>query len=168
MTTHYIIGIDPGSRITGYGIITKNKSTLQWITHGTINCPNKPLSQRLRFIHEQLSLILQQYPVNSAAIEEVFTCINMQSALKLGQARGTALLTLAQQDVEIHQYSAKRVKKSVVGYGAAEKFQVQQMVRSLLRLTSTPPADAADALAIAICHAHHQGVTALLTQETLT
>lgn len=159
-----IIGIDPGSRITGYGIIRQQGSQLQLVTCGQIRNSSDDFSQRLYHIYQQLNQVLSEFQPKEAAIEEVFTCHNVQSALKLGQARGAAMVALAQHALSVHEYSARLVKKAVVGYGAAEKTQVQHMVRSLLRLTSTPPADAADALAIAICHANHRHLLRLLTQ----
>jgi len=167
-TSCKIIGIDPGSRITGYGIIEVVGSTHRLITQGHIRCQQLSFSQRLHHIHQQLSALLLEFNPEEAAIEEVFTCHNMQSALKLGQARGAALVALAHHTQIVHEYSAKLIKKSVVGYGSAEKVQVQHMVRSLLKLTSTPSPDAADALAIAICHANHRHLKRLLTEGSLT
>ncbi len=151
-----IIGIDPGSRCTGYGIIWTSGSQQGLITHGFIACKQKELNQRLYHIYQNLSQIIAQYQPDEAAIEQVFTCINHQSALKLGQARGAALTVTAKYALPTAEYSARQVKKSVVGYGAANKTQIQHMIRSLLKLTENPQADAADALAIALCHAYHR------------
>lgn len=154
-TKRIIMGIDPGSRCTGYGIIWTDKAQQGLVVHGFIRCEQEHLSERLYYIHEQLSDIIMQYQPHESAIEQVFTCKNPQSAIKLGQARGAALTALAKYGLPVSEYSARTIKKSTVGYGAAEKTQVQHMVRALLKLTTTPQADAADALAIAICHAYH-------------
>lgn len=150
-----IIGIDPGSIRTGYGIIKKDKNTLTHITHGTIIAKGDDIAARLHLIHEKLSDVIQQHQPQHMAIEEVFVKINVQSALKLGQARGVALMTAAKYGLSIAEYSARLIKKTATGFGAAEKDQVQFMVRAQLQLAATPQADAADALAIAICHAAH-------------
>jgi len=151
-----ILGIDPGSRCTGYGIIWVEGSRQGLVHHGFIRCQQKSLGQRLHRIYQHLTEVIQQYQPHEAAIEQVFTFLNPQAALKLGQARGAALTAVAQYALSTAEYSAREIKKSVVGYGAAQKTQVQHMVRSLLKLTETPQADAADALAIALCHANHR------------
>ena len=153
-----ILGIDPGSIRTGYGIIKKEKNTLSHISHGTIAATGNTIATRLHFIHEKLSEIIAEFQPNQAAIEEVFVQINVQSALKLGQARGVALIAAAKYAIPIAEYSARLIKKTAVGFGAASKSQVQFMIQAQLKLTSAPQADAADALAIAICHACHSGV----------
>ena len=153
-----ILGIDPGSIRTGYGIIKKEKSNLSHVTHGTIAAKGNTIATRLHFIHEKLSEIIAEFQPNEAAIEEVFVQINVQSALKLGQARGVALIAAAKYAIPIAEYSARLIKKTAVGFGAASKSQVQFMIQAQLKLTSAPQADAADALAIAICHACHSGV----------
>ncbi len=147
-----IIGIDPGSRITGYGIVSHVKNDVQHITHGQIKTRGDVLADKLHEIFTGLAKVISEYNPNEASIEQVFTFHNHQSALKLGQARGAALTALASAGLGVGEYSAKQVKKAVVGYGGANKAQVQHMIRALLKLQQTPPPDAADALAIAICH----------------
>jgi crossover junction endodeoxyribonuclease RuvC len=159
-----IIGIDPGSRCTGYGLIWMDKSQYGAIDYGFIRCQQATLGQRLYHIYQQLSEKISQHQPHEAAIEQVFTCINPQSALKLGQARGAALTAAACFALPVTEYSARQIKKAAVGYGAANKNQVQHMVRSLLKLTVTPQVDAADALAIAICHANHRQLQQVLTK----
>jgi crossover junction endodeoxyribonuclease RuvC len=149
-----ILGIDPGSRITGYGVIKVMSSQLLYIASGCVVTKSENLGLKLEQIYTGVSEVLELYQPQEAAIEQVFVNRNIASALKLGQARGAALVALAKQSLPIHEYSTRRVKQSVVGYGAAEKGQVQHMVQSLLRLSGKPSTDAADALAVAICHAH--------------
>ncbi len=151
-----IIGIDPGSCITGYGIICLEKKEPRHLAHGQIQTRSLELADKLYEIFEGIVQVIREYQPTQAAIEQVFTFYNHQSALKLGQARGAALTALASHGLTVGEYSAKQVKQSVVGYGAANKAQVQHMVRALLKLSHTPPPDAADALAIAICHSNHQ------------
>lgn len=154
-----ILGIDPGSIRTGYGIIKKEKNNLSHIAHGTIHAKGDDMPTRLHFIYEQLIDVISTHQPNEMAIEEVFMKVNVQSALKLGQARGIALLAGAKYAMPIAEYSARVIKKTATGFGAAEKSQVQFMMRVQLKLSSTPQADAADALAIAICHAAHSHLT---------
>ncbi len=163
-----ILGIDPGSRSTGYAVIATEKGQQNLITHGFIRCQQKALNQRLFHIYEQLTEVIEQYQPHEAAIEQIFTLINPQSALKLGQARGAALTATAKYALETAEYSARQVKQAVVGYGAASKTQVQTMVTSLLKLQAPPQADAADALAIAICHANQRRVQNILKQESIS
>lgn len=151
-----ILGIDPGSIRTGYGIIKSNKNNLSHIMHGTIIAKGKTMAERLHDIHQMLCNIISEYNPNEAAIEEVFVQANIQSALKLGQARGAALIALAQYALPITEYSPREIKKTASGYGAATKEQIQFMVKMQLSLPSHPQADAADALAIAICHSQHR------------
>ena len=147
-----IIGIDPGSRITGYGIIWSKGSQQGCITFGQIKTHADPLNFRLYQIEHELRNLILTYQPNEAAIEQVFTLHNHQSALKLGQARGAALVATAACALYVAEYSARQIKKAVVGYGAANKTQVQHMVYLLLQLEKIPSVDAADALAIALCH----------------
>jgi crossover junction endodeoxyribonuclease RuvC len=151
-----IIGIDPGSRFTGYGIICIEGQQQNAVAFGTIATPQTALNEKLYFIYQHLCELITLHKPDEAAIEQIFTCLNMQSALKLGQARGAALTATAALALPIVEYSARQIKKAVTGYGAADKMQIQHMVRALLRLTETPKEDAADALAIAICHANHR------------
>jgi crossover junction endodeoxyribonuclease RuvC len=161
-----ILGIDPGSRFTGYGIIRSEKSQLHYLDSGCIKLGNSPFAERLEKIFSGLQVLLNQYKPTEVAIEQVFFHINPNAALKLGQARGAAMVAAAVAKLSISEYSARQVKQSVVGYGAANKDQVQQMVRVLLNLSSTPQADAADALAVAVCHAQSKPLqTSLLAQK---
>lgn len=151
-----IIGIDPGSRITGYGLIRLEKKEPVHVAHGQIQTQSDNLPDKLHEIFCGISTVINRYAPTQAAIEQVFTFYNHQSALKLGQARGAALTALAHAGLAVGEYSAKQVKQSVVGYGGANKAQIQHMIRALLKLQQTPPPDAADALAIAICHCNSQ------------
>ncbi len=148
-----ILGIDPGSCVTGYGLIHIEGSQLKYLDSGCIKVVNTVFSERLEKIFTGLQNLVQRYTPNEVAIEQVFMHVNPNAALKLGQARGAALVAAALAKLTICEYSARQVKQSVVGYGAASKQQVQHMVRVLLNLNRTPQVDAADALAIAICHA---------------
>jgi crossover junction endodeoxyribonuclease RuvC len=151
-----ILGIDPGSGSTGYGLIQTDGSRHVPLLHGAIKTnPRQPFPQRLLQIYTDLDGILAREKADVVAIEEVFHATNVQSALRLGHARGIALLAAAQHGLAVHEYSPLEIKNAVVGYGRAEKAQVQIMVRFLLKLETIPaPDDAADALAVAICHAH--------------
>jgi crossover junction endodeoxyribonuclease RuvC len=146
-----IIGIDPGSRHTGYGVIRVDGNQSVHIASGCLHLGSTALTDRLQKIFAGLQIIIQQYQPQEAAIEQVFMHENPGSALKLGQARGAAIVALT---IPVAEYSARQVKQSVVGYGAAKKEQVQHMVGRLLNLTTPLQADEADALAIALCHAH--------------
>lgn len=150
-----ILGIDPGSRITGYGLIKELNRKIEYIDSGCIRTsPDGDLSQKLLQIYDGICHLMDQYSPEEVAIEQVFMHQNPNSALKLGQARGVAMVAAASHRVPVSEYSARQVKQTVVGYGAAEKDQVNHMVVSLLMLNSSPQNDAADALAIAICHSH--------------
>ncbi len=149
-----ILGIDPGSRITGYGLIKESKQQLHYIDSGCIRTSEGELSLRLLQIFNGVCQLMEQFSPDEVAIEQVFRHQNPNSALKLGHARGVAMVACASHRLHVSEYSAREVKQSVVGYGAALKSQVKQMVVNLLMLTSSPQSDAADALAIAICHSH--------------
>jgi crossover junction endodeoxyribonuclease RuvC len=151
-----ICGIDPGIETTGYGIIDSDGSFHAAVTFGAIRTPaRKPFPARLLKIYEELSRLLDCEHPEVVAIEEVFHAVNVQSALKLGHARGVALLSAACYGLPVFEYSPLEIKSGITGYGRAEKHQVQEMVRFMLKLPETPsPDDAADALAVAICHAH--------------
>ncbi len=153
-----IIGIDPGSRRTGYGIIRLEGNRHIHLASGFIDVAAYPVAERLRKIYLGLQEVIQSYCPLEAAIEQIFMHENPNSALKLGQARGAAIVAL---DMPVNEYSARQVKKSVVGHGAAKKEQVQFMVQRLLNLSGKLQADAADALAIALCHAHARGLRKL-------
>jgi crossover junction endodeoxyribonuclease RuvC len=150
-----ILGIDPGSRFTGFGVIESVDGKLAYIASGCIRIVEKDLSTRLKTIFEGILEIVDLHQPDCAAVEKVFVARNADSALKLGQARGAAITAVLQRDQPLSEYTALQIKQSVVGTGRASKDQVQHMVRVLLRLSGTPQADAADALACAICHAHH-------------
>lgn len=149
-----ILGIDPGSRVTGYGIIRENNRKLEYIDSGCIRTADGELSQRLLEIFNGICHLMETFTPNEVAIEEVFMHENPSSALKLGHARGVAMVACASHRVKVCEYSPREVKLSLVGYGAAQKEQVKHMVVNLLMLNSAPQSDAADALGIAICHSH--------------
>ena len=153
-----ILGIDPGSRAAGYGIVESCGQRVRVIDQGVIRVPaDVPLPRRLSLLHRELAAIVERHEPHEAAIEEIFIAHNVRSALVLGQARGVLMLAAADR-CEVFEYSARAVKKAVVGYGQADKAQVGQMIKMLLRLPKAPPQDAADALAIALCHANSRGV----------
>ncbi len=149
-----ILGIDPGSRITGYGLIARKHGKLCYVASGCIRVGTKELPERLNNIFIGVGDIIRQFKPQQFAIEQVFMAKNPDSALKLGQARGAAIVAAAQAELPVAEYSARQIKQAVVGKGGADKTQVQHMVRHLLQLPGTPQADAADALAVALCHAH--------------
>ncbi|MCB1669414.1 MAG: crossover junction endodeoxyribonuclease RuvC [Porticoccaceae bacterium] len=148
-----ILGIDPGSRKTGFGLIEAEGSQPRYITSGIIRLPNKALPERLHVIFESISQIIAEYCPDEMAIEDVFFARDPRAALKLGQARGAAIVAGVAAGLAVSEYAARAVKQSVVGSGAANKEQVQHMVKQLLKLPGTPAEDAADGLAIALCHA---------------
>ncbi|KAA0875110.1 crossover junction endodeoxyribonuclease RuvC [Nitrincola tapanii] len=149
-----VLGIDPGSRITGYGVIRSLAGRNEYVASGCIRIQGEDLAERLRQVYAGVSEIIETYRPEEFAIEQVFMARNADSALKLGQARGVAIVAAANQALPVFEYSARKVKQSVVGAGGADKVQVQHMVSHLLKLPGLPQADAADALAIALCHAH--------------
>lgn len=159
-----ILGIDPGLRITGFGIIRKSGSKLAYVTSGCIKAAEADLPGRLKTILEGLREVIQAHQPQQVAVEKVFVNVNPQSTLLLGQARGTAICAAVLERLPVAEYTALQVKQAVVGNGHAKKEQVQEMVRRLLGLAGNPGADAADALACAICHAHGgQGLGAIAT-----
>ncbi len=163
-----ILGIDPGSRITGYGIIKSEKQKISYIDSGCIRTSDGALSPRLLEIFDGICQLMDQYEPDEVAIEEVFMHQNAQAALKLGHARGVAMVAAASHRISVSEYSARAIKQSVVGYGAAEKIQVKHMVMQFLMLEHSPQNDAADALAIAICHSNmRQGFGLLQGQGKL-
>jgi len=150
-----ILGIDPGTKITGYGIIEKSNTTLSNITYGEIKIGRgDSLAACLKTIHDRLTAIIAEWKPDAVAIEDIFYGKNVQSLIKQGQARGVAILTAPQSNIPIYEYTPLEIKKAVVGYGRAEKSQVQFMVKAILKLPELPPADASDALAAAICHSN--------------
>jgi crossover junction endodeoxyribonuclease RuvC len=150
-----ILGIDPGLRITGFGIIDKTGNTLEYVTSGCIRTPSAgDLALRLKTILDGLGQVIGEARPGQVAIEKVFVNSNPQSTLLLGQARGTAICAAVLHQLPVAEYTALQIKQAVTGQGKAAKQQVQEMVKRLLRLAGEPGADAADALACAICHAH--------------
>ena len=158
-----ILGLDPGTATTGYGIIDVVDGEMTMVTYGAIITPPKvPMTDRLLQIHTELCALLVEYKPETAGIEELFFGRNTTTAITVGQARGVLLLSLAQAGLSIGEYSPPKIKNAVAGYGNANKAQVQLMVRHLLNLEETPrPDDAADGLAIAITHYHHHRFDAL-------
>ncbi len=157
-----VVGIDPGSRYTGYGIVEGNGSRLRHIAAGTIRLSAKAsFPERLRTIYQELTAVIDDHEPSCMAVEDVFFAKNVKSALRLGQARGAAILAGLNKGLPIHEYSALQVKQAVVGYGKAGKDQVTQMVRHLFGLRGVPDANAADALAVAVCHLNTQSVQTL-------
>lgn len=158
-----ILGIDPGLRITGFGIVDKNGQRLTYVTSGCVKTGEGiDLPLRLKTILDSLSRVIEDNLPQEVAVEKVFVNVNPQSTLLLGQARGAAITAAVLAGVTVHEYTALQVKQAVVGHGKAAKEQVQEMVKRLLKLDATPQADAADALATAITHAHsRQGLGAL-------
>jgi len=150
-----ILGIDPGSRITGFGIVDVNQGKYTYVTSGTVQSTEKDFCARLKTIFEGVRQIVQEQRPMELAIEQVFLHKNVDSALKLGQARGVALCAAFTEGMSVTEYMPSQIKQAVVGYGSATKEQVQHMVRVLLQLPTVPSQDAADALAVAICHCHH-------------
>ncbi|MCH8619656.1 crossover junction endodeoxyribonuclease RuvC [Undibacterium sp. TS12] len=157
-----ILGIDPGLRTTGFGVIHKQGSKLTYIASGTIKTVEGTLPERLKTILSGVSEIVCTYQPDCAAIEKVFVNVNPQSTLLLGQARGAAICALVAADLVVSEYTALQVKQGVVGHGRAKKEQVQDMVQRLLTLSGLPGTDAADALGVAICHAHSGDTLATL------
>lgn len=150
-----ILGIDPGTRITGYGVIDTEGNRLLHVECGIIRTQSSdPLPLRLKTIYDGLTTVLKTFSPQAVAVEQVFLAKNPRAALTLGHARGTAVLSAVNLGLDVHEYSALQVKGAVVGYGHAAKQQVQQMVKALLNLPEVAQEDAADALAVAICHAH--------------
>jgi crossover junction endodeoxyribonuclease RuvC len=157
-----ILGIDPGSRITGYGVIRSEGNRLIHIDNGAVFTDTATdFPGRLQRIYEGLSTVIDRYAPEAVAVEDLFFANNVQSALKLGQARGAAIVAGVNAGLPVFEYSALQVKQAVVGHGKAAKEQVQQMVKILLGLPETAQADASDALAVAICHANSAGLKSL-------
>ena len=154
-----ILGIDPGSRVTGYGVIAAPAGQPRYLASGCIRMQQVDMSVRLQTIFSNLTQIIGEYQPDQVAIEQVFVGKSAASALKLGHARGVAMLAACQADVPLAEYSARTIKQAVAGTGAADKEQVQAMVVRLLKLNKAPAADAADALAVAMCHAFSQSLT---------
>ena len=153
--TFRVLGIDPGSHVTGYGLVEKTRTGLAWVAQGEIK-PKKgaTLSVCLQTIYEGLRGVIEATKPDAMAIEDIFYGKNVQSLIKQGHVRGVAILAGKHMGVPTFEYSPTEIKKAIVGYGRAEKEQVQKMAKTILKLSELPPPDAADALAVAICHIH--------------
>jgi crossover junction endodeoxyribonuclease RuvC len=149
-----ILGIDPGLRVTGFGVIEASGPRLRYVTSGCIRMSSGELPERLKIILRDLGTVISTHAPGEVAIEKVFVNVNPRSTLLLGQARGAAISAAVLAELPVNEYTALQIKQAVVGHGQATKEQVQEMVRRLLALPARPSADAADALACAICHAH--------------
>ena len=149
-----ILGIDPGSRFTGYGVLESNNKKINYVASGCVRIVANTTAQKLQQVFAGIREVVAQFKPDVAAIEQVFMHCNVNSAIKLGQARGVAMVAASQNGMPVFEYSAKQIKQAVVGYGAADKNQMQQMVKILLKLSDVPQEDAADALSVAICHSH--------------
>lgn len=159
-----ILGIDPGTAITGYGLVREDEEGLAIVNCGVITTPSgAPLPVRLQTIYQGLTKVIRQYEPDAAAVEELFFSRNVRTALSVGHARGVTLLALEDARLPIFEYKPLEVKQSITGYGGADKHQVQEMVRLLLNLDQVPqPDDAADALAVAVCHIHSAHTMAMI------
>jgi crossover junction endodeoxyribonuclease RuvC len=153
-----ILGLDPGSVVTGFGVVDVSATGTRYVASGSIRAGKGELSSRLRIIFTHVGELIDAYAPAEVAIERVFMHVNPDSALKLGQARGAALCGATAQGASVHEYTPREVKLAITGTGAAEKDQVKHMVKSLLSIEGRIGADAADALAIALCHAHHRAL----------
>jgi crossover junction endodeoxyribonuclease RuvC len=161
-----ILGIDPGTAITGYGLVREDEQGLTLVEYGVLTTPSgQPLPKRLQAIYQGLSDLIREHRPEAAAVEELFFSRNVRTALSVGHARGVTLLALADAGLPIYEYKPLEVKQAIAGYGAADKQQVQEMVRMLLDLDNVPqPDDAADAIAVAVCHIHSASMTALIAK----
>jgi crossover junction endodeoxyribonuclease RuvC len=158
-----VLGIDPGTAITGYGLVEEVRGDLKLVAFGVIRTPaDQSLPRRLQLIYHAVSDLAEEWEPEAAAVEELFFSRNVRTAMSVGQARGVVLLALADAGLDVAEYTPLAIKQAVTGYGNADKMQVQEMVRLLLELAEVPrPDDAADALAVAICHLHSARLAAL-------
>jgi crossover junction endodeoxyribonuclease RuvC len=163
-----VLGIDPGTAITGYGLVREEEAGLVLVDYGVITTPaGQPLAERLQMIYRGLQRVVAECQPQIAAVEELFFSRNARTALSVGHARGVTLLALADAGLPIHEYKPLEIKQAVAGYGGADKRQVQEMVRMLLDLNQVPrPDDAADAVAVAICHIHSARMASLVANAT--
>lgn len=161
-----ILGIDPGSRITGFGVIQSIKQKQHYIASGCIKIIPIDWASRLKQIYDDLLKIIDEYRPEQVSIEKIFVHKNVSSALKLGQARGAAIVAAATMGLPVHEYSARQIKQAVVGFGNADKGQIQAMVQTILSLNKSPQQDAADALAIAMCHGLHHSAALLYSDHS--
>jgi crossover junction endodeoxyribonuclease RuvC len=152
----FVVGIDPGVATTGYGVVRDTRDGIVLVDYGVITTPpDMTLARRLLVLHQELEKIIRLHRPESSAVEKLFFQKNVTTAIAVGQARGVALLTLAENQIEVSEYTPLEVKQAIAGYGSADKKQVQYMVKAILKMEKIPsPDDAADALAIAICHLH--------------
>src|SRR5215207_7760416 len=159
-----VLGIDPGSQTTGWGVVEGDGRRYSLVAFGSVRAPSSlKFSARLLRMCNGLEEVIEQHRPDACALEDAFLATNVKVSMKLGQVRGVMLLLAERAALDIHEYSPRLIKQTVVGYGNAEKHQVQEMVRLLLKLTSIPtPHDAADALAVAICHFHHAQLKRIL------
>ncbi len=157
-TSARIMGIDPGSRVTGYGILDSDGFRHSYVASGYIPIKGDELPQRLGLIFQEISAVIAEWQPELVAIEQVFVNRNVDSALKLGQARGAAICAAVQSGLSVGEYTPRAIKKAVTGTGGADKQQIQHMMQLLLGLEAKPQSDEADALAIAVCHANHMHV----------
>jgi len=160
-----ILGIDPGSRLTGFGVIDTTATGYKYIASGCLRIKGDDFPQRLKQIFAGISDIVEEYQPTEMAIEQVFMHKNADSALKLGQARGAAICAVQLFDIPVFEYAARQVKQAVVGKGSADKLQVQQMVKILLSITGELQIDASDALGISLCHANFQQTQRRINQQ---
>jgi crossover junction endodeoxyribonuclease RuvC len=161
-----VLGIDPGTAVTGYGLVDGSRNDPKPVAFGVIRTSaEQPLPVRLQSIYQGVKDLAAEWEPSEAAVEEIFFSSNVRTAMSVGQARGVALLALADAGLSVAEYTPSAIKQAVTGYGNADKAQMQEMVRLLLDLEETPrPDDAADALAVAICHFHSAHLTALLEE----
>jgi crossover junction endodeoxyribonuclease RuvC len=163
-----ILGVDPGSRLTGFGVVALDAGRMTYVASGCVRVPAGELPERLKVIYDGLAQVIAEYRPTVLSIEKVFVAHNVDSALKLGQARGAAICAAVNHALSVTEYTALQIKQAIVGVGHARKEQVQHMVKALLKLSGSPQADAADALACALCHAHHaQGLAAFASKSGL-
>jgi crossover junction endodeoxyribonuclease RuvC len=163
-----VLGIDPGTAITGFGLVREDDRGLALVEYGAITTPSgEPLPERLQVIYRGLAEVIGRHQPEAAAVEELFFSRNVRTALSVGHARGVVLLALADAGLPIHEYKPLEVKRAITGYGGADKHQVQEMVRLLLHLDEAPqPDDAADAVAVAVCHIHSARMATLIAEGT--
>lgn len=158
-----VLGVDPGTASTGYGVVEEDQDGLRALVYGVVRTPaDQAMPERLQTIHRELLELAREWKPVAAAVEEVYFGVNVRTAISVGQARGVALLALADAGLQVAEYSPSTVKQALTGYGGADKRQMQEMVRLLLRLAEPPrPDDAADALAVAVCHLHSARLQAM-------
>jgi len=165
-TTVRILGIDPGSRVTGFGVVDVCGQRLVHVSSGCLRIKGDDMGERLARIHAHITEVVAEHRPQELAVEKVFVHRNVSAALKLGQARGAALAAAVGAGLAFNEYSPNEIKQAITGRGHAEKQQIQSMIKILLGLTSLPPSDAADALAVAICHGHVRATRARLARAT--